>query len=80
MLGFTRDLGPLTPLAKRSPAAVAAVGFLVGLLGGAAMVALNPPHGPWGWRIAMMIAMGLAIAFVGWMVAQRVRSKSKSGS
>ena len=81
MLGFTRDSGPLTPLAKRSPAAFAAVGFLVGLLGGAGMVASSPPpHGPWGWRIATMTAMGLAMAFVGWYVAQRVRSKSKSGS
>jgi hypothetical protein len=81
MLGFTRDSGPLTPLAKRSPAALAAVGFLFGLLVAEVMLALGPQPAPMGrWRISVMTAMGLSMALVGWVVAQRVRSKSKSGS
>lgn len=80
MLGFTRDSGPLTPLARRSPAAFAAVGFLLGLLVAEAMFAWNTGPAPTGWwRVAGMFAMGLSTAFTGWWVAQRVRSKSKPG-
>ncbi|MDQ3515384.1 MAG: hypothetical protein M3403_01220 [Gemmatimonadota bacterium] len=80
MLGFTRDSGPLTPLARRSPAAFAAVGFLLGLLVAWAMLAFDTRPAPTGWlRVAVMFAMGLSTAFTGWWVAQRVRRKSKLG-
>lgn len=80
MLGFTRDSGPLTPLARRSPAACAAVGFVFGLVGTWALLALDARPAPTGWwAVAIILPMGLSSAFVGWRIAQQVRRKSKLG-
>lgn len=81
MLGFTRNTGPLTNLARRSPAAMAVIGAVIGLM---VQLLYRPVFTDVDVAPGVFepIAMTILGGFLGWRAAIRVRrrdSKERQG-